>query len=627
MAFNLGGASGLASIIKIDVNDKVAETSLTAKKETNGLFARLNKVTTGVFSSENEEAKPVAGTDAANAETATAADPAKEAKDAEAAKAAADKEAATKRSWALIDAYEAKFGKQPATIFSNGNRIGLSDEAIERRLKEAGVTEEEIAAASSKPVETSWLQKGFSAVGTGVAKANTAIGDAIDFVENADEKITSVVDKAGSFIDDAKASINKLPFVGEALGAFKRNFCAAYPFPACASCEHRQAMTNDRGFDLFRLIADIRSSLQKGLFDLANKLFDCPGMAEAISNGDFGAIKGAVMNNGLNALMQTGVQMGAASVFGGLAGLNPNDKNWANGTGFLNKLVQSHSAAIVKSIRSGDFDLVDGAYKLKDIRVSDFFEVTWGPHPGPKAVGFKGGENRIWPEGHVNNTEPAYKAFKDYKAYEVAAGISDDDYAPSSSSSPSSPIPSAPKYSGPKLPTAQTAMKSGLDTLEKAINEANAKADEEIVKASSAMAKLEEEAMIAASTVINEAKAMHDGGIEVAVDPDEIIPTVDPEKIEEVGKTVSKAAASKVASTATTTMANKPTVISLSGIRTNNAQMPASIMAKFNGNRASLHSLKVAYAADARVFGSKIPVDVKYTKIKTKSDALFARSA
>jgi hypothetical protein len=74
-------------------------------------------------------------------------------------------------------------------------------------------------------------------------------------------------------------------------------------------------------------------------------------------------------------------------------------------------------------------------------------------------------------------------------------------------------------------------------------------------------------------------------------------------------------------------MANKPTVISLSGIRTNNAQMPASIMAKFNGNRASLHSLKLAYAADARVFGSKIPVDVKYTKIKTKSDALFARSA
>lgn len=610
MAFNLGGASGLASIVKIDVNDKAAETSLTAKKETNGLFARLNKVTTGVFSSENEEAKPVAGTDSTVEETATAADPAKEAKDAEAAKAAAEKEAATKRSWALIDAYEAKFGKQPATIFSNGNRIGLSDEAIERRLKEAGVTEEEIAAASSKPVETSWLQKGFSTVGAGVAKANTAIGDAIDFVENADDKITSFVDKAGSVIDDAKASINKIPFVGEALGAFKRNFCAAYPFPACASCEHRQAMTNDRGFDLFRLIADIRSALQKGIFDLANKLFDCPGMAEALSNGDFGAIKGAVMNNGLNALMQTGVQMGAASVFGGLAGLNPNDKNWQNGVGFLNKLVQSHSAAIVKSIRSGDFDLVDGAYKLKDIRVSDFFEVTWGPHPGPKAVGFKGGENRIWPEGHVNSTEPAYKAFKDYKAYEVAAGISDDS-----------------STSGPKLPKAQASMKTGLDTLEKAINEANAKADEEIVRASSAMAKLEEEAMIAASTAINEAKVMHDGGIDVEVKPDEIIPTVDPEKIEEVGKVVSKAAATKVASTATTTMTNKPTVISLSGIRTNNAQMPASIMAKFNGNRASLHSLKLAYAADARVFGSKIPVDVKYTKIKTKSDALFARSA
>lgn len=610
MAFNLGGASGLASIVKIDVNDKAAETSLTAKKETNGLFTRLNKVTTGVFSSENEEAKPVAGTDSANAETATAADPEKAAKDAEAAKAAAEKEAAAKRTNALIQAYTDKFGKKPAVFTMTGQRIGMTDEAIEKRLKFEGMTDEEINAYADKVDEPSWLEKGAGAIGAGVMATTTAIGDAIDFANDSVDELTSYVDKAGSLIDDAKASINKIPFVGEALGAFKRNFCAAYPFPACASCEHRQAMTNDRGFDLFRLIADIRSALQKGIFDLANKLFDCPGMAEALSNGDFGAIKGAVMNNGLNALMQTGVQMGAASVFGGLAGLNPNDKNWQNGTGFLNKLVQSHSAAIVKSIRSGDFDLVDGAYKLKDIRVSDFFEVTWGPHPGPKAVGFKGGENRIWPEGHVNSIEPAYKAFKDYKAYEVAAGISDD--------SPTS---------GPKLPKAQASMKTGLDTLEKAINEANAKADEEIVKASSAMAKLEEEAMIAASTSINEAKSMHDGGIEVEVKPDEIIPTVDPEKIEEVGRTVSKAAATKVASTATTTMANKPTVISLSGIRTNNAQMPASIMAKFNGNRASLHSLKIAYAADARVFGSKIPVDVKYTKIKTRSDALFARSA
>ena len=610
MAFNLGGASGLASIVKVDVNDKAAETSLTAKKETNGLFTRLNKVTTGVFSSENEEAKPVAGTDSATEETATAADPEKAAKDAEAAKAAAEKEAAAKRTNALIQAYTDKFGKTPAVFSMTGQRIGMTDEAIESRLKAEGMTDEEINAYAEKVDEPSWLEKGAGAVGAGISATTTAIGDAFDFVSDSADELTSYVDKAGSLIDDAKASINKIPFVGEALGAFKRNFCAAYPFPACASCEHRQAMTNDRGFDLFRLIADIRSALQKGIFDLANKLFDCPGMAEALSNGDFGAIKGAVMNNGLNALMQTGVQMGAASVFGGLAGLNPNDKNWLNGTGFLNKLVQSHSAAIVKSIRSGDFDLVDGAYKVKDIRVSDFFEVTWGPHPGPKAVGFKGGENRIWPEGHVNSTEPAYKAFKDYKAYEVAAGISDDS-----------------STSGPKLPKAQAAMKTGLYTLEKTINEANAKADEEIVKASSAMAKLEEEAMIAASTAINEAKAMHDGGIEVEVNPDEIIHTVDPEKIEEVGRTVSKAAATKVASTATTTMANKPTVISLSGIRTNNAQMPASIMAKFNGNRASLHSLKVAYAADARVFGSKIPVDVKYTKIKTRSDALFARSA
>ena len=610
MAFNLGGASGLASIVKVDVNDKAAETSLTAKKETNGLFTRLNKVTTGVFSSENEEAKPVAGTDSATEETATAADPEKAAKDAEAAKAAAEKEAAAKRTNALIQAYTDKFGKTPAVFSMTGQRIGMTDEAIESRLKAEGMTDEEINAYAEKVDEPSWLEKGAGAVGAGISATTTAIGDAFDFVSDSADELTSYVDKAGSLIDDAKASINKIPFVGEALGAFKRNFCAAYPFPACASCEHRQAMTNDRGFDLFRLIADIRSALQKGIFDLANKLFDCPGMAEALSNGDFGAIKGAVMNNGLNALMQTGVQMGAASVFGGLAGLNPNDKNWLNGTGFLNKLVQSHSAAIVKSIRSGDFDLVDGAYKVKDIRVSDFFEVTWGPHPGPKAVGFKGGENRIWPEGHVNSTEPAYKAFKDYKAYEVAAGISDDS-----------------STSGPKLPKAQAAMKTGLDTLEKTINEANAKADEEIVKASSAMAKLEEEAMIAASTAINEAKAMHDGGIEVEVNTDEIIPAVDPEKIEEVGRTVSKAAATKVASTATTTMANKPTVISLSGIRTNNAQMPASIMAKFNGNRASLHSLKVAYAADARVFGSKIPVDVKYTKIKTRSDALFARSA
>ena len=611
MAFNLGGASGLASIVKVDVNDKAAETSLTAKKETNGLFTRLNKVTTGVFSSENEEAKPVAGTDSATEEAATAADPEQAAKDAEAAKAAAEKEAAAKRTNALLNAYHAKYGK-PAAIFSvTGTRMGgLTDESIEARLKADGMTDEEINSYADKYPEPSWLEKGIGAVGAGISTTTTAIGDAIDFANDSVDELTSYVDKAGSLIDDAKAYVKEIPFVGEALGAFKRNFCAAYPFPACASCEHRQAMTNDRGFDLFRLIADIRSALQKGIFDLANKLFDCPGMAEALSNGDFGAIKGAVMNNGLNALMQTGVQMGAASVFGGLAGLNPNDEKWLNGTGFLNKLVQSHSAAIVKSIRSGDFDLVDGAYKVKDIRVSDFFEVTWGPHPGPKAVGFKGGENRIWPEGHANSTEPAYKAFKDYKAYEVAAGISDGS-----------------STSGPKLPKAQAAMKTGLDTLEKTINEANAKADEEIVKASSAMAKLEEEAMIAASTAINEAKAMHDGGIEVEVNTDEIIPAVDPEKIEEVGETVSKAAATKVASTATTTMANKPTVISLSGIRTNNAQMPASIMAKFNGNRASLHSLKVAYAADARVFGSKIPVDVKYTKIKTRSDALFARSA
>jgi hypothetical protein len=510
--------------------------------------------------------------------------------------------------------YEEKYGKSPCMFTPTGQRYGMTDEAIEARLKEDGLTDEEINAYADKLAEPSWYEKAADSVSDGIDKATTAIGDSVDWLEDKVDSATSFLEdtvaEANGLAADLNAKLMGLPYVGKALSAFKCNFCAHNPFPQCVSCPHRQAMTNDRGFDLFRLIADIRESIKKGIFDLSNSLFDCPGMAAAISNGDFGVIKGAVVNHGLSSLLETGVELGAANVFSGLANLSPNNEKWVGGIEFLDDLIQSHSAAIAKSIRTGDWDLVDGAYKLKNIQVSDFFEVSWGDRAGVKAVGFKGG----------NVTVPAWKGYKDFSLYEVAS------------------VPS-------------TSREAGTSKLEEAINRANAEADAIVSKTSSELAKLEEETATRLSSTVREAinsdnpdevvgaissvnpsdkettvKEIQDSAIEsIASGGSSIAGSFDNSGLsaDDISKAVVEKLASGGSANAPTTVTNKKTVVNLQGILTNGSRMPAAMMADFNGNKASLHSLKLAYGAAFRIHGTVTPPDVDYKIIKTRSDSLF----
>lgn len=623
MAFKLGGASGFASFLKKDVNDKDAEKKLTEKKETNGLFSRMNQLTTGMFNEKNVEEKPVAGTsaeasiDEAQKKAAAGEAPASavdDAKGAEDAKKTAEAEAAALRTEILLTAYEKQFGKRPVSKWDG--KPFLTDEQLEQALKNQGLSDNDINNMASEVMlkEPSAFEKAAASVSDGIDKATTAIGDTVDWIEDK-------VDSAQSFLEDTVAEANGLaadlnsklmglPYVGKALSAFKCNFCAHQPFPQCISCPHRQAMTNDRGFDLFRQIADIRESIKKGIFDLANSLFDCPGMAAAISNGDFGVIKGAVVNHGLSSLLETGVELGAANVFSGLANLSPNNEKWVGGIEFLDDLIQGHSAAIAKSIRTGDWDLIDGAYKLKNIQVSDFFEVSWGDRAGVKAVGFKGG----------NVTVPAWKGYKDFSLYEVAS------------------IPS-------------TSREVGTSKLEEAINRANAEADAIVSKTSSELAKLEEETATRLSSTVREAinsdnpdevvgaissvnpadkettvKEIQDSAIEsIASGGSSIAGSSDNSGLsaDDISKAVVEKLASGGSANAPTTVTNKKTVVNLQGILTNGSRMPAAMMADFNGNKASLHSLKLAYGAAFRIHGTVTPPDVDYKIIKTRSDSLF----
>ena len=290
--FEFGSLTGALKRVGEELDAKKVEESVKKALDTKTVTSKLHEYTIGQFNDKktttvpvDEEGVPdVAAAEAAAANGEASSD---DVKDAKSAKAVADMTDSEKQD--LIeriaekrarDAYKEAVdsGMAPADAVQLANNV----EKVSKEMHPTDADLQAIADSEGVPTESSWL-------------------------------------------DSIKDTMNS-PMVQGAIDQFCNSFCSGAPFPQCRSCPNRPDTAGSTGFaipDILGIIDGAIKGLKDGLTGALNDMIGCPGLAQGIVNGDFEGIKRAALNQGLSALGDTALKMGAPAVLGAVEGLLP----------------------------------------------------------------------------------------------------------------------------------------------------------------------------------------------------------------------------------------------------------------------------------------------------------------
>ena len=467
-----------------------------------------------------------------------------------------------------------------------------------------GLSDEEIDRLAAEYDEPTWYESAGLAITDGMEKVGEGIDYCADKLSEGYDYVTGKLEEAEGYLNDGiswlKENVLENEYFKMLTDTFADGFCSMQPFPACLSCPHRKALLSTEGFDLFRLVADINGALRKGIFDKVSSLVDCPGLAGALANGDLGSLKETMMTKGLDALVLTGIRCGSGVVFGALGSCisNPVGKGFALAAG---SMVNKYSGAIMKSVRSGHLDLISGTMKLADVRADSFFRVS------TKNTNYQ----------FVNSTvsSSSYQ-----KAYAKKYGLRS--YPPVTADT----LPSSAKAAVKALEAAVT---KSADEAKSTLDSATTEMTEDISATKTKLASIEAETKKLMDETGSSEEDLVNAGL---VDDKEAVEAELAAKLKSKAENLDSNAALLSEQSPAESAADKET-LSSSGIRTRNSAISANRMSGVYGCTSSLHSLKLAYGADNRVTGRRMPSDIRFRNrsrrregviIKTKSDLLFA---
>lgn len=289
--FTFGSLSGALKRVS-ELDAKKVEESVKKALDTKTVASKLHEYTIGQFNDKKTTSVPVSEKgvpDVASAEAAAAKGEAtaNDVKDAKSAKAVADMTDSEKQ-----DLIERIAEKRARNVYQNAIAAGASPadavelaNKIENFSKSMHPTDEALQAmadAAGVPTESSWL-------------------------------------------DSIKDTMNS-PMVQGAIDQFCDSFCSGAPFPQCRGCPKRPDTAESTGFaipDILGIIDGAIKGLKDGLTSALNDMLGCPGLAQGIANGDFEGIQRAALNQGLSALGDTALKMGAPKVFNAVEKLLP----------------------------------------------------------------------------------------------------------------------------------------------------------------------------------------------------------------------------------------------------------------------------------------------------------------
>lgn len=467
-----------------------------------------------------------------------------------------------------------------------------------------GLSDEEIDRLAAEYDELTW----YESAGLAVGDAMDAVGEGIDYcadkLAEGYNYVEGKLEEAAGYLDDGiswlKENVLENEYVKMFTDAFTDGFCSMQPFPACLSCPHRKQLLSTEGFDLFRLVADINGALRKGIFDKVSSLIDCPGLAGALANGDLGSLKETMMTKGLDALVLTGIRCGTGAVFGALGNCisNPAGNAFALQAGaFINK----YSGAMMKSVRSGHLDLISGSMKLADVRADSFFRIS------TKNTNYQ-----------FVNTTVSSSSYQ--KAYAKKYGLSS--YKPVT-------VDTLPPSAKVSIKALEAAVTKSTDEAKSTLDSATTRMTEDIEATETKLASIEAETKRLMEETGSSEEDLVSAGL---VDDKEDVKADLSAKLKTKAAMLNSNAALLSEQTPAESADDKET-LSSSGIRTRNSSISANRMSGVYGCTSSLHSLKLAYGADNRVTGRRLPSDIRFHNrsrrregviIKTKSDLLFA---
>lgn len=460
-----------------------------------------------------------------------------------------------------------------------------------------GLSDEEIDRLAAEYDEPTWYESAGLAVTDSVNYCADKIGEGYDYAKKKLEEAEGYLNDGISWL---KENVLENKYLKMFTDTFADGFCSMQPFPACLSCPHRKQLLSTEGFDLFRMIADINGALRKGIFDKVSSLIDCPGLAGALANGDLGSLKETMMTKGLDALVLTGIRCGTGAVFGALGGCisNPSGKAFSLQAGsFINK----YSGAMMKSVRSGHLDLISGSMKLADVKADSIFRIST--------------KNTNYQFVNTTVSSPSYQ-----KAYAKKYGLSG--YTPVTADT----LPVSTKASVKALEAAVT---KTADEAKSTLDSATTEMTEDIAATKTKLASIEAETKKLMEETGSTEEDLVNAGL---VDDKEAVEAELSTKLKSKAESLDSNAALLSEQSPAESAADKET-LSSSGIRTRNSSITANKMYEVYGCTSSLHSLKLAYGADNRVTGRRLPNDIRFRNksrrregvvIKTKSDLLFA---
>jgi len=108
--------------------------------------------------------------------------------------------------------------------------------------------------------------------------------------------------------------------VSDAYDAIKGEMCNNSPYTQCVGCSNRPKLARKK-YNPLSGLGNITSLLKSGLTDALEGLLDCPGMATAITEGDFSKVGGAIGTAAFTKGIKVAASIGSAAVYSGLSKL------------------------------------------------------------------------------------------------------------------------------------------------------------------------------------------------------------------------------------------------------------------------------------------------------------------